>query len=379
MAAEFAACGGARTLLIEKRQEIGSPLRCAEGISESWMQECHIRRDPAWISWIPEAARIFAPNGKSALLAPERAGDEVGIVVERALFDKALARRAAEAGARILLKTSATGMIAQNGVICGVTGRSMGEEIEIRAGITIAADGYESQVGRWSGLDTSLEPADIISAFQYRLCNVRNDSRYCDFYLGSCAPGGYIWSFPKGPGVANVGIGVPASILHEPGQVKDYLDRWIAAQPAYAEGQALEMVAGGVSTNKPLSKTVAAGLMLVGDAARLVNPLTGGGIANACISGKLAGETAAAAVRLGRFDEQILQKYESAWRDRMEKRLRRNWLAKTKLYALDDEAFNRIIETWAEAKPNASSLSLLTALAKKHPDLVADFVDLLWA
>jgi digeranylgeranylglycerophospholipid reductase len=335
--------------MIEKRQEIGSPVRCAEGMANTWMEECEVPMDPSWVACVPQAARLFAPNGSCALVTSDRAGDEVGLIVERTLFDKALARHAAEAGARILLKTHASAIIMQNGAICGITGKSMGEDIEIRAKVTIAADGYESQVGRWSGLETRLEPCDIISAFQYRLCNIQNDSRYCDFYLGSCAPGGYIWVFSKGPGVANVGIGMPASKLQERGQIKAYLDRWIAERPAFAKGQALDMVAGGVSTNKPLAKTVAAGLMLVGDAARLVNPLTGGGIVNACITGKLAGETAAAAIQCGNFGESYLKKYERAWRARMEKRFKRNWIAKGKLHA-DDDAFNHIIQTLAEAK-----------------------------
>jgi len=379
MAAKFAARDGARTLLIEKRQEIGSPVRCAEGIAKGWMKECAVPMDPSWIACVPEAARLFAPNGTCAIVSADRAGDEVGFVIERTLFDKALARHAVEAGARIMLKTHAGNVIRQNGAVCGVAAKSMGEDIEIRARVTIAADGFESQVGRWGGLDTSLATSDIISAFQYRLCNIECDPRYYDFYFGSCAPGGYIWVFPKGAGVANVGIGLPGSQLHEPGQTRTFLDRWIARQPGLARGQALDMVAGGVSTSKPLSKTVASGLMLVGDAARLINPLTGGGIVNACISGKLAGETAAAAIRSGNYEESFLQKYERAWRARMEKQHIRNWMAKEKLISIDDDAFNSIIQTLAETKPHANSLSLLLALAKKHPKLVAEFADLLWA
>jgi digeranylgeranylglycerophospholipid reductase len=379
MAAKFAARGGARTLLIEKRQEIGSPVRCAEGVALNWMKECDVELDPKWVACTPLGARLFAPNGAVALVPAERAGDEIGVVVERVLFDKALAQQAAEAGTHILLKTYASKTIMENGAVCGVTGKMIGEDIEIRAKITIAADGYESQVARWSGLDTSLEPNDIISALQYRLCNIQNDDRYCDFYVGSCAPGGYIWSFPKGPGVANVGIGMPATKLHDSGQVKTYLDRWISEHPEYAKGQVLEMVAGGVSINKPLPKTTAAGLMLVGDAARVINPLTGGGIVHACITGKLAGEIAAEAIRQENFSESFLRKYEKAWRDRLEKRLKRNWLVKEKLHAFEDGDFNRIVETVAEEKPSINTLSLLLALTKKHPDLVARFSNLLWS
>jgi len=379
MAAKFAARNGVRTLLIEKRQEIGSPVRCAEGISRDWMTECDVEKDPAWIACVPEAARIFAPNGTCALVHMDRAGNEVGFVLERALFDKALARHAAQEGAGILLKTHARDVIRSNGAIGGIVGRSMGEDIEIRAKITIAADGFESQVARWAGLETGIDARDIVATFQYRLCNIECDVRYCDFYIGSFAPGGYIWVFPKGRNIANVGIGVQMTQLHEAGATKARLDSWLARQPGFMKGQPLDMVGGAVSTNKPLPKTVASGIIIVGDAARLINPLTGGGIVNACISGKLAGETAAAAVKRGDCSESFLQKYEKAWRARLEKELIRNWMAKEKVAKLDDDAFNRIVQTLSEVNPRASTLSLLLAISKKHPELVADFVELLWA
>jgi digeranylgeranylglycerophospholipid reductase len=377
-AARFAARGGVRTLLIEKRQEIGSPVRCAEGVSQSWMEECEVPLDPSWVACKPEGARIFAPNGKHAVVSSGHAGDEVGLVIERTLFDKALAFHAAEAGAQILLKTHASGVIDSNGTVGGVTGKSMGEDVEIRARVTIAADGFESQVARWAGLETGLDPSDIISTFQYRLCNIECSPSYCDFYVGSCAPGGYIWVFPKGPGTANVGIGIASARLTEPGQTRTSLDRWIAGKAEFSGGQALDMIAGGISKNRPLPSLVSSGFMMVGDAARLINPLTGGGIVNACLSGKLAGETAAKAVACGDNGEKFLQKYDRAWRSRMQKSHIRNWKAKEKFDSLDDDAFNSIIQTLAEAKPHANTLSMLLALAKKHPALVADFVDLLW-
>ena len=180
-----------RTLLIEKRQEIGSPVRCAEGVAKGWMEECDFELDPKWIACVPEGARIIAPDETFALVNSDRAGNEVGFVLERVLFDKALARHAVEAGASILLKSHARDIIRSNGTVCGVVGKSMGEDCEIRAKVTIAADGFESQVGRWAGLDTSVSPRDIVPAFQYRLCNIECDLRYCDFYFGSCAPGVY--------------------------------------------------------------------------------------------------------------------------------------------------------------------------------------------
>jgi digeranylgeranylglycerophospholipid reductase len=185
-------------------------------------------------------------------------------------------------------------------------------------------------------------------------------------------------SHRKGPGIANVGIGIAASQLRDPGQTKASLDRWIAGKPEFSKGQALDIVAGGISQNKSLPAMVSSGFMMVGDAARLIDPLTGGGIVNACISGKLAGETAAESIKRGNTGKKFLQKYERACRDRLQKRHIRNWKAKQKFDTLDDETFNQIIRTLSEAKPHANTLSLLLALVPKHPALVADFVDMLW-
>jgi len=379
MAAKFAALNGMRTLLIEKRQEIGSPVRCAEGISKGWLSECGSAEDPRWISAAPEGARVFAPDGTCFMMKADRAGNEVGIVIDRHQFDKALAAEAARAGARILLKTFAADVTRANGAVSGVVGKSLGTDVEIRARITIGADGFESQVGRWAGIRTQLKASDVVTTFQYQLADVECDPRYCDFYAGSCAPGGYIWIFPKGNDIANVGLGVQLSLLEGKGEPKAYLDRWIATQPQLARGKPLAMVAGAVSTNKPLPKTATDGLMLVGDAARLIDPLTGGGIMNACLSGKLAGEIAAKAIQSGDVSEKFLQRYEKGWRKRLAKKLERNWWAKEKVAELDDETVSSIIATLSEVDLNANTLSLLVAVGKKHPKLVADFAHLMLA
>lgn len=377
MAARFAAAGGVRTLLIEKRQEVGSPVRCAEGVSKDWMAECGVAEDPRWIATAPSAARIVAPSGQSAVIGARRAGNEVGLVLERVLFDKALAQQAVRAGTDLMVKTHASDIRRDGAAVTGVVGRTFGEDIEIHARVTIAADGFESQVGRWAGLPTAIKVHDTDATLQYRLTGIECDVRYCDFHVGSCAPGGYAWIFPKSADTANVGIGIQMSRLTGPAATRGYLDRWIASQPHLRHGQPLDVVAGAVSTSRPLRRTVMNGLLLVGDAARLIDPLTGGGIANACISGKLAGEVAAAAVRAGDVSESFLAGYDRAWRARMEKKLLRNYLAKEKVSRLDDAMFDGLIASLADLDTDASTWSLLLAIGRRHPKFVAEFSHLL--
>ena len=373
MTAKWAAKRGARVVMIEKRQEIGSPVRCGEGMSKEWLHEVGIKPGK-WINVEVEGARIFSPSEKVFEINEKHAGNEVGYVVERDGFDKALAIDAANAGVDVVLKTAAVGVLKEGGRVVGVTAKEFGESFEIRAPITIAADGFESQVGRWAGLPTNIALRDMDTCLQYRMTGVDSDTRYCDFYLGKVAPGGYVWVFPKDEGLANVGIGVQVSQVKSPADARTYLDAWIAKHPGYAKGKKIDMVGGGVSISAPLKKTVVDGLMLVGDAARMIDPLTGGGIANGCIAGKLCGEVAAEAVAANDPSEAFLQKYEKGWRVRLEEKLYRNWLAKEKLCTLSDETFDKVVDALQGVKLEKLSVhNILRAVRDKYPEVTKEF------
>ncbi|MEM3086294.1 MAG: NAD(P)/FAD-dependent oxidoreductase [Halobacteria archaeon] len=380
-AARYAAQGGARTLMIEKRQEIGSPVRCGEGLSKSVLDEVKIPRSNKWVANEVAGARIFSPNGACMKLRAEQAGNEVGIVLERDAFDKALAELAVRAGTDLLVKTSATSILKSNGHVEGVRAVVQGEPVEIRARLTIGADGFESQIGRWAGLNTLLKTRDVDATLQYRLANIECDADFCDFYLGNeVAPGGYVWVFPKGEDVANVGIGVQLSQTRQKADTRYYLDRFIAEHPGIARGRPLDMVCGAVSTCKPLSKTVTDGLMLVGDAARMIDPITGGGIANGCLAGMFAGQVANEALQAGDFSGAFLQRYEKAWRSRLERLLTRNWMAKEKFGKLSDDTLNKVIETLSEVHMDEiNTLNLLKAVQSKHPELLRELNELMAA
>jgi digeranylgeranylglycerophospholipid reductase len=374
MTAKWAAKSGARTLMIEKRQEIGSPVRCGEGMSKAWLPDVGIKPSSRWINVEVEGARIYSPSEKVLEINEKHAGNEVGYVVERDSFDKQLAIDAANEGVDVMLKTSAIGLLRDDGHFVGVTAKQGGQTFEIRAPVTIGADGFESQVGRWAGLPTNLQLRDMDSCIQYRMTNVDSDVRYCDFYLGKVAPGGYVWIFPKDEGLANVGIGVQVSKLHNPADVKMYLDKWIAEHPGYAKGKKIDMVGGGVSIAPPMKQTVTNGLLLVGDAARMIDPLTGGGIANGCIAGKIAGEVAAQAVTANDASKEFLQAYEKGWRVKLEDKLYRNWLAKEKLCTLPDETFDKIIDALQGVKlEKLTVLNILKAVHDKYPEVTKEF------
>jgi digeranylgeranylglycerophospholipid reductase len=373
IAAKTAAEKGLDVLLIEKRQEIGDPVRCAEGVSKQYLKK-HVEIDKKWICADLKGSRIYAPDGTKIEMAEEIAGGEVGYVLERKIFDRALAENAAKAGAEVRVKTRATGLIIEDDFIKGARLMHLGKEYDVHAKIVIGADGVESKVGRWAGIDTSLKPADIETCVQYLVAGIGINQEYCEFYIGNeIAPGGYVWIFPKGEGKANVGIGILGSKIgkFKPRPV-DYLNTFL--EKKFPNARIVEMIFGGVPVSGSIEKTSANGLMLIGDAARQSDPVTGGGILNAMDAGKMAGEAAFAAISAGDVSlEKLEDVYEKRWRATTGHALDLSLIVKNCFIDLTDEDLNSLAHSLKDVKfERMRLLDLLHALFKANKKLLWD-------
>ncbi|WP_440947989.1 digeranylgeranylglycerophospholipid reductase [Methanosarcina sp. T3] len=373
IAAKTAAEKGLDVLLIEKRQEIGDPVRCAEGVNKEYLKK-HVEIDNSWICADLKGSRIYSPNGTKVEMAEEISGGEVGYVLERKIFDRALAENAAKAGAEVRVKTRATGLIIEDDFVKGVRLMHLGKEYEVRAKIVIGADGVESKVGRWAGIDTSLKPIDIETCAQYLIAGADIDQEYCEFYIGNeIAPGGYVWIFPKGGGKANVGVGI---LGNKTGKFKprpvDYLNKFVDKK--FPDVRIVEMVFGGVPVSGSIEKTSANGLMLVGDAARQSDPITGGGILNAMDAGKIAGEAAYEAISSGDVSLGKLEEvYEKRWRETIGHDIDMSLIVKNCFINLQDEDLDALADSLKEVKFERMRLfDLLQALFKANKKLLWD-------
>jgi len=370
IAAKTAAEKGLDVLLIEKRQEIGAPVRCAEGVSKDSIAK-FVEIDKKWIAAEVKGARIYSPDGTEIIMSEEMAGDEVGYVLERKIFDRHLARLAAKAGADVVVKTAATGLkrIKETGTV-EVSLRRLGEEYSVEAKIVIGADGVESRVGKWAGIDTTLKLSEIESCVQYLMTGIDFDPDYTYFWIGNeIAPGGYIWLFPKGNGAANVGIGVLPSMAKK--SPREYLDAFVNEH--FPDGEIVEVVAGGVPVSGPIETAVADNVMLAGDAARHADPITGGGIANAMKGGYFAGIVAAEAVEKKDYSKKMLAKYDELWKNDFGKILHRNKILQQKLIKMDDKTLNKLAHSIAGYNLKEMSVKkLVLELIKKNPKLLLD-------
>ncbi|RZN64818.1 MAG: NAD(P)/FAD-dependent oxidoreductase [Candidatus Methanoliparum thermophilum] len=377
MAAKVAAMGGLDVLLVEKRQEIGSPIRCAEGVSKKGLKKFLPQIKKEWISCEVEGARIYSPDGTMVEMAEEMAGSEVGYVLERKIFDRDLATLSGDAGADVYAKTNVTDLVLKDGVVKGVKGKHLGRSFEVECNLVIGADGTESKIGRMGGIDTTLKPIDIESGVEYIMTDIEvND--LCNFYLGNdIAPGGYAWMFPKGDNMANIGLAVLGKYLIKKNVKRpiDYLNKFVKEH--YKDGKIVSVVFGGIPVSRPI-KTISNGIMLVGDAARFTDPITGGGILKAMESGIMAGETAIDAIEAEDFSENELKKYEDKWRPTIGMKNERNYLIKEFFINLSDEKLNDLARSINEVKIKEMSVTgLIAMLIEKNPKTLENLSEIL--
>jgi len=375
MAAKTAAEAGLDVFLLEKRQEIGEPIRCAEGVSiRSELKEL-IDVEPSWISTEIQGARMHSPNGDSIFTTGVK-GEGGGYILDRKIFDRGLVTRAARSGALVMVKTRATGLTRKDGQII-VSAVCQGERLQIEAPLVIGADGVESKVARWAGMDSKMKPEDIMVCAQFLVLDEGIDPDYCEFFFGNLiAPGGYIWIFPKGDGRANVGIGLQGS-RSGPGMPVRLLESFI--QKRMPKAKVLQMMAGGIPTSGPMKSITSDGVMLVGDAAHQSDPLTGGGIINAMRAGVLAGQAAARAVSTEDASQAALREYEGRWKSSFGKQLVKSYNAKKFFLSLDDDDFNHLVKSlYGRDISSMHTKDLLRFLFRQNPKLLWNMRNLMF-
>jgi len=232
-----------------------------------------------------------------------------GFVVPRAELDAILLGRARESGAEIMEGCLVRGLLPpEGGRFPGVVAERQGERLEIRARYIVGADGSDSRLGRELGL-LRKDPLYLGVAVRCYMKGVEGISDFLEIYPEDAISPACGWIFPVDEETANVGVGFMLYARRWPrGGVRLNLNRLLET---FITGtrHAARKLAGARPVGRPRGGMLRTGLggafpvrdnvILVGDAASMVNPISGEGITYALESGRWAAETLASALRRG--------------------------------------------------------------------------------
>lgn len=358
MAAWKAAETGARTVLIEREPNPGKKV-CAEGVLEDALPDAQITPQRDFVANKISGAYLYAPDEKKRINVGGR-----GYILDKPAFLSALAKRAQNTGAELAYGWAVDDVARDNGHVL-LKGRTGQEPFAIRARVAIGCDGVGSLLARKFFIRKNYL---AIAALQYSMadCEVEDESKL-EIYIGhEKAPSGYVWVFPKGEGAANVGIGLKGS------NAKQMLDRFIGNHPkAFAHARIDKSLAAPVPVGGEVEEYVADNMMLCGDAAGQVIPLTGAGIHTSLVAGKIAGEAAGEGVRAGDVSVHTLSRYRERFEGAFGQRISTGLKALESFERLSDEDLN-IIADYLEGQDlvemaNGFNPTRAVGLLVRHP------------
>jgi len=348
IAAKYAAKSGASTLLLEEHSEIGEPVQCAGLLSRRAVEESELRETKAFVNCELKGAVLYPPShalthALTHALAPvpssaHASAHELRIesppssgkrafAVSRSAFDKELARAAQKAGAEIILKTKVKAVKKKAGEAgeAGLTVSTAGEG-EIGARVVVGADGVRSVVAKTAGAGREVTK-NFLTCVQIE-GKYEVDEPFAEIFVGrTVAPGFFAWAIPLGEssGTARIGLCIDRRFSPSPSPLP-FLKKLLSNHPVVAKKfngtrlnlTRLNLTAGRIPLALPRPQTTVktvkdggAGVLLVGDAAAQVKPVTGGGVYYGLKCGKIAGQTAAKACLSG--DAEVLREYEERW------------------------------------------------------------------
>jgi geranylgeranyl reductase family protein len=280
---------GARVLLLD-RERFPRDKPCGGGLTYRAVRQLPVSVEPV----VEDTVRRVKLGFRYGRSFERRTEEPLILMTQRRRLDAHLAEQAAEAGADFRDGVRATALEADEQ---GVTVRFDGSAAS--APVAIGADGVNGLTARALGVAARRQHGVALEGNVAHV-HAREDYRGRAVVELGVVPGGYAWVFPKGDHV-NVGVGGRES---EGPRLRAHLDR--ACAEYGVEAEQLESIRGyRLPMRRPGDRARSGRVLLVGDAAGLVDPLSGDGMYEAFVSAQLAAD-AILSGELAAYESQVL-------------------------------------------------------------------------
>ncbi len=314
--AYWCASAGLSVLLLDKatfpRDKVCGDGLTPRAVAELVRMGVPIREEDGWIR--NRGLRVHGGGHTIELEWPELSSyPAYGLARRRAGLDHLLVEHARAAGAKVLEGTQVTGPLLdeRTGRVVGVEAKVDGEPVTFRAPLVVAADGVSSRLATALGRSPRPDRPMGVAVRTYFRSPLHDDpwmTSYLELWDGE--PGasnlmpGYGWIFALGDGTVNVGLGsVSSTNAATKVDYRGMFATWMANAPAEweftAENQDGPVRGAALPMGFNRGPLYGNGVMLVGDAAGMVSPFNGEGIAYALAAGRLAAQAAAQGIARG--------------------------------------------------------------------------------
>ena len=262
---------GQRVLLLEEHSEIGRPFQCAGLVTPNAMKQVGL------FDTILEEVDGALIHGPSGTLVPVGTSGKVRTyVVCRKLFDEGVVKQSMLSGTTLWLNSKPINAESNEDCVSIMLSKE-GVETEITTKLLIGCDGAHSWTRRHFKMG---RPKELMIGFQTEVVGYKNRKRWLEMYSGSAiAPGFFAWVIPSGNDSCRIGLWSTADRLEGKSIEECYhsLLNHPLWKDRFADIKETARYCGPVPSGmvkKPYKNRV----LLLGDAAGMAKPTTGGGI-----------------------------------------------------------------------------------------------------